>query len=72
MTSNAIESYYETFHLYVSSCHGDLVQICKALLNGLTLTLHFLHCTLSWCFKHTGIIYTADQYFSSSLFSHLS
>lgn len=43
MTRNTSElSYCETFHLYVSSCHGDFVQICAALLNGLTLTLHFL------------------------------
>lgn len=40
---NTTEAYYETFHLYVSSCHGDFVQICEAPLNGLTLTLHFLH-----------------------------
>lgn len=42
MIDNTTEAYYETFHLYVSSCHGDFVQICEAPLNGLTLTLHFL------------------------------
>lgn len=39
---NTVEAYYETFHLNVSSCHGDFVPICEAPLNGLTLTLHFL------------------------------
>lgn len=39
---NTVEAYYETFHLYVISCHGDFVHICEAPLNGLTLTLHFL------------------------------
>lgn len=70
MTHNTNElSSYETFHLYVSSCHGDSVQICEALFNGLTLALHFLDCALSQCYRHMGILYTVNQYFNSSLFS---